>query len=241
MSAGPVLDREQLPPAGQSDVCLFSADSSYFLDFADIPLRSATEAGWDVHFHFHVMNPTPEALDRAAMLRKQFPMSVSFADVPPSKALYASGRYLIAEQVMQHCDRPIWIMDIDLAYEDSPSELFGSMGWRRDALGLRYTDDLALPWQRMTANAMYVPPTGQGRAYLGLVAHFLKLHLLSGPVGRDLWWVDQNALIFALLETSERYSEPWQVWGPRLPRILRLPELYKPSAQERRQTLTSPQ
>lgn len=219
-----------LPAPMRSEMCIFSCDSRYFLEFADIPLLSARSVEWDCHFHFHIINPSDEALCHKDEMAQYSCASFSFEkrDIT-SKAYFASARYAIAEQAVREFGVPIWIMDIDLKFLRSPEKNFLEDGWSRTKVGVRYTQDIALPWQKMTANAMYVPATDLGVEYMRLVRAFLENAFRVEPEkDRDIWWVDQNAIFFALLACGGFNSDDFQVWGPRLDKTLSLPRIFEP-------------
>jgi hypothetical protein len=211
-------------------MCIFSCDSNYLLEFSSIPLSSAESVNWDCHFHFHVVNPNEATLALSRELSERYCVSFTFEKRSfASKAYFASARYAVAEQALREFKVPVWIMDVDLKFLRSPEKNFSEDHWDTEKIGVRFTRDIALPWQKMTANAMYVPANDAGLEYLSCIRSFLELHFTFGQENhQDLWWIDQNAIYFALLECGKGDMAEFQFWGPRLQKTLSLPRLFEP-------------
>jgi hypothetical protein len=178
--------------------------------------------------HFHVINPDQDARRRINRLRATY-KNVGFSVEHcknPQKAYYASSRFLIAPQVIKAFQKPMFIFDIDVRFNRNLDELFTQGGWDRDTIGVRHTDDLSLPWQKMTANAMYLPLTEYSLLYSEKIRDFLLPWFYDAFDGRDLWWIDQNAIFFALLEMMKCKGFDFQVWGERL-NYLQFPRLFE--------------
>jgi hypothetical protein len=216
---------EKLPES--SEVAVFSSDSQYFDKFHDEVLRSARANGWYAQIHFHIINPTPDILDVLANLRPEgVTHSVEYIE-KPQKATFASARFFVAQEFLHVHEIPTWVFDIDVSFIASPRQLFESFGWKETFLGVRYTNNLTLPWQKMTANAMYIPPTGQGKSYIASVCDYLDYMFKVRHVN-DLWWIDQNAIFFALMRVVGLDRRNFQVFGAGLGKILKLPDLFQP-------------
>lgn len=214
------------PLQTNKDICLFSCDARYFLEFSDIPLRSARDVGWDVHFHFHIINPDESVKKALDKIVHEYDASYSSETVEnPQKAYFASARYMLAHDILRQNAAALWIMDIDVKYKNSLDINFDQYGWDRHKPGVRYTSDLTLPWQKMTANAMYIPNNDIGLEYTRLISLYLCYYFYYSNSRKDLWWIDQNAIFFSLLHLQQNQGISFQVWGERLKSLV-FPKLF---------------
>ncbi|WP_429114183.1 hypothetical protein [Aeromonas veronii] len=190
-------------------VILFSADSNYFKRFYKYSLYNI-DTNPDAIFHYHIVNPDSEVIDIVNSYDNEV-VNFSFeyvGDESLTKAYYASSRFLIAPKIMTIYQKPFFIFDIDSKLVGNLDNLFETGRWSREKLSLRVSPALELPWQKIVANAIYVPFNECGRTFLDRVARYLSLSF-SLNRDRQLWWIDQNAMFFAY-ESFERIE--YQRW-----------------------------
>lgn len=190
-------------------VILFSADSGYFKRFYRYSLENI-HTNPDALFHYHIVNPDSEVID---IIYNQHSDSVNFSfeyvdEQYQSKAYYASSRFFIAPQIFSIYEKPFFIFDIDSKLVGNLDELFETKKWSREKLSLRVSPALELPWQKIVANALYIPFNELGHSFLNRISLYLATSFLENK-GRLLWWIDQNALFF----TYKSFDKlPYQRW-----------------------------
>ncbi|MEL6666523.1 MAG: hypothetical protein AAFQ24_10320 [Pseudomonadota bacterium] len=198
---------------------LVSCDTNYFFRFADI--LGAAKGDWHIHFHV-ILTGTGTSLSEQRQLVQQrtkgLPNSHATVTIEEkrdaSTAYMASRRYMLAPAALDRFRCPVLVCDIDLAIRgDLTSIPF-------DKPMLRYTDELTIPWQKMTANACLLTPNEPGVKLARLMAQYLEQQFQrrSG----DIWWVDQNAMLFATRASGIDFNR----WGPRFPQTFQAPTLH---------------
>jgi hypothetical protein len=113
-------DFEERP---KGDVLFASCDSVYFHDHAIPLIASANVAGNDIHVH--VVNPVEHVFTEIHKVAHQTDnINVTFSyentdlSLVDSRTYYASNRFMVAEQILQHADR-LMIIDTDCLIMDT--------------------------------------------------------------------------------------------------------------------------
>lgn len=191
---------------GRADYAIvFSSDSGYFKRFFEQGLSSLRRACSGFVAYYHVIEPDEECL---ALMREHAASDTAFliewqAQRPGDESYYASARFFAAHEVLRETGLPTFIFDIDLCVLGDLGALLKSADWQEKRIACRFMGGLTLPWQKIVANAMYVPPTRDGRGYLEAVCSYLR-YIYGRSAGERLWWIDQNALFFAYLTCRAR-------------------------------------
>ena len=203
-------------------VLLFAADTVYFEKFAELCTRSYRETGGENPMHFIVMQPSDEARRIADHIHGQDEQcTFSFEQATyPTKAYFASRRYLAAIDLLETMQRPVAVFDIDLRFKISLPELLKREAYDPQSVLVRRSPLYTLPWQHITVNAMCLPYNRNGRKFARYMAAFLRETFAQKP-DTELWWIDQNAALFAYLATGEGAFDNLRVRD-----FLALPELF---------------
>lgn len=113
-------DFEERP---KGDVLFASCDSVYFHDHAIPLIASANVAGNDIHVH--VVNPVEHVFTEIHKVAHQTDnINVTFSyentdlSLVDSRTYYASNRFMVAEQILEHADR-LMIIDTDCLIMDT--------------------------------------------------------------------------------------------------------------------------
>lgn len=203
--------------------CVFSADSNYFMRFAEMSVRSFRDIHNDGLLVYDIVNPDAEALKLARTLVSQHSnVLITRTKVEaPQKAHFASARFFAAHNLLSIRRIPLFVFDIDLVFSQRLQDVLGR-DWDYSKIGLRVSPLFTMPWQKVTVNFVYIPASAIGGAFLADMVAFLGYEL-NQPDRGDIWWVDQNAALFAYLR---RARGDWQEWGARARALAVVPELH---------------
>lgn len=211
-------------------VLLASCDTNYFFRFADV--LGGSKGPWHLHFHVILADGASQEAEQRRLVSQRIQelansnATVSIEAKPgAAKAYMASRRYMLAPAALQHFGCPVLVCDIDLAIRADLTELPVHKPM------LRYTDQLTLPWQKMTANACLLTQDAAGKHIASLMAKYLDQQF-DQRTG-DIWWVDQNAMLFATRASEIEFNR----WGPRFTQTFQAPTLHG----DRDKELRSPQ
>ena len=222
----PHYDIETVDRCGNSAgfACVFSADSNYFKRFFEMSVTSFGNRHHDGMLVYHLVNPDDECFELIGKFAGQHKnVLILKSEIQnPQKADFASARFFAARQILHELDLPVFIFDIDLVFAQNLADVLGK-NWDYNKLGLRVSPVFTLPWQKVTVNFVYAPNSSIGRRFLDNTCAHLK-HEFDRQDRGDIWWVDQNAALFAFLQLS---PDEWQQWGPRAKRLAIIPELHK--------------
>ncbi|MBG6218713.1 hypothetical protein IWX75_003200 [Arthrobacter sp. CAN_A6] len=169
-----------------------------------------------LHFHFHLIATESEStefiteaetllveLHRFSGRNPSLPrISWSSSDLPAYAGnpvtYFACARYLVAEQVMDRFDRPVWIQDVDLYPTASILTAKSRLSEFDVALpGSGGVSTLA-PWRRYIANNVFLADSEGGRLFARAAAQYIRGFLPE----TDSWMLDQNALDWAVEQVS---------------------------------------
>lgn len=177
-----------------------ACDGIYFDKFADRLLHSAhVNAGIDLRFHLHVINPPPDidaTIRRYRAFLDGMPITCSTERIAASdlgdsaKAIYASARFFLLPHLLAAYRKPILMLDVDTLVVGSLSGFAAAAGEGDFALicGGR---DFCEPWEWMYAGQIYVNNTERALDYFSLVSRYVA-HFIAE--GRATWFLDQIAL-----------------------------------------------
>ncbi len=203
------------PDGGGAPVLLWAAGDRDMVRHAARVVESYRATGGTEDIRLIVLDPTP-ATDRVLSAIEAGDAGVRVirrrggADGP---AFRAAARLRLARDVMAECRRPVFAFDTTVSFRSSVADLFDKTGGAdRAKIGLRISPRCTLPWQLVTANAVYIPWTEAGIAFAGHLEAFLRLHATT-PTGRDLWWVHQNAALSAFVASDRSQVQSLDVSG----------------------------
>lgn len=179
---------------------LMCADDAYFQKFKSAILASAANTYRDCVVHLHLLNPSEQSIEFLQGFNCAA-LSVStelLDDARSHKAFYASSRFLIGRKVMDHYDTHLLTTDVDVF----PSAQFHSILKEIILSGL----DLScgrkfkswMPWNTHIVTKCFFRNNDRGREVLQLMSSYIRF--VANRVGsyKDLWWIDQNAMHFAV-------------------------------------------
>ncbi|WP_156098523.1 hypothetical protein [Thermopetrobacter sp. TC1] len=208
-------------------VCLFASDANYFNKYYSYPFKSIINSKTEADLHFHIINPNKQTYDIINNIKNNNYINFSIEEAEyNNKAYFASSRFLVAPNIIRFYEKPMFIFDIDVCINDNLEKLFTIEKWDRNIIGVRHTYGLALPWQRMAAGAMYIPFNGASMLYLRKIKTYLSSIFDKIEPNIDIWWVDQNAIFFSLLDMMKIKGFKFQTWGIRL-KYLTFPNLFQ--------------
>lgn len=204
-------------------VLLMVADATYVLQHAELAVESYRATGGTENICLIILNPTSEVITLAnSLLSKYENLHIRFKrGVPSEKAYYASARYILAVDIMREFLRPVFVFDVDVAFQENVNQFFTRTNLDRDKIGLRVSPGYCYPWQKITVNCTYLPYTPGGLCFAIHMQQFLKMHF-SVPDKVDLWWIDQNAALSAYAFAEKSHIQSLNVNG-----FLSLPKLYE--------------
>lgn len=168
-------------------------------------------------YHFHLVAKDAECREMAICLLETFELnqkirekdtdtshvSFSFSQVPQEVnediSYFASARYLIALEVMDMTQSPIWIQDVDLFPTGDTTPYIKTL--RQYDISIFVSSFLRgiLPWARYLAGNVFVNNTDMGREFLVHTSDYLT-RWVTCP---NNWTVDQNALAYAIDSCGE--------------------------------------
>lgn len=178
---------------------LVTCDSRYFLAFYENIIRSCiNKCKENINVHFHIVNITNVCRDLVARINKQDAVGLSITyetSEVSDKAYYASVRFIRLPEFMDFLDDSILVMDADAYFsgslkpmqtliENSDVGLFSSRGpW-----GM-------VPWRKYWAGCVFVRNNNAG---LSFASELSKAHSFLWDESRPNWWIDQNAIYYAV-------------------------------------------
>jgi tetratricopeptide (TPR) repeat protein len=192
----PVLDVEDGP-----GLMIFAAcDGLYFDRFADRLLHSAkVNAGQDVRFHLHVINPPPDiaaTVHRFRAFLGEVPLACTTQRIDvdemgqDARAIYAGSRFFLLPHLLAACGGPVLMLDIDTLVVGDLKGLVAAAAEGDFALVCGDRDHCE-PWEWMYAGQILVNRTERSLHYFSLVSRYVH-HFIAE--GKAPWFLDQIAL-----------------------------------------------
>lgn len=205
---------------------VFSSDSGYFKRFFEQGIASLRRNCSHFRAYYYVIEPDEECV---RLMHMHAAEDVEFLiDAEPQrrgdKSYFATTRFFAADRVVRETGLPAFIFDIDSCVLADLATLLSSAEWPRGKTVCRFMGGLALPWHKIVANAMYVPPTREGRQYLEAVCAYLR-YVYSRSSRERLWWLDQNALYFAFLARQQGDFANFPGWA--MNRYVHYPRMFE--------------
>lgn len=176
---------------------IIACDDVYFFTHA-LPLiysLHATNRG-ALLVHVHLYAPNPSTLTTLASLRDQLPeLKISATqefqswNKSSARVHFASNRFIIANQLLQHFNAPIMVIDADCLFRKNWTAWVEERELRNEII---YCDAPYTPfWERVPAGLLYLAPTSGAKRYISEVARFIQHNLAKG---NHMWFLDQIAL-----------------------------------------------
>lgn len=200
-----------IPPDARA-VYVVASDSVYFCRYACAVARSIRmNGGGRIHFHAHIINPTPEVRELARKLQESEQMSLSTETTDLAgltddqrKTYYASARYLLLHSLHAIARKPILICDIDqLVMSDIEPILHAGAG--EDVALIRFEGQAHNIFSLVSATALLIMPTKGGSWFCRRLVQDIE-NAFSHPE-RLTWHLDQAALAMAhLMFPSVKYG-----------------------------------
>jgi Tfp pilus assembly protein PilF len=194
-------------------VVLISCDPAYLRKHGFAFIRSFAEhaqGGNLLHVHVYdaddpLIDETREVARQAGLVR--IAMSTEKCPFPRSepqqrKSYYACGRLLHLPYWLNHYQRPLLSLDVDVIVKGRLDSLVGAATGGDLALNLR--EPIDSPWLDVIANIIIAKPTAAARRYLEAVGQYALRYIERE---REAWLVDQTAL-FCVLKMMARFGEP---------------------------------
>lgn len=193
-------------------VYVIVSDSVYFCRYAAAVARSISmNGGGNIHFHAHIINPTPEAIELTGVLQASEQVSIStettdLAGLTPDqqKTYYASARYLLLQDIQAVVRKPILLCDIDQLVMSDIEPILRA-GEDKDVALIRFDGQAHNIFSLVSATALLLMPTSGGDCFCRRLAQDIG-NAFSYP-NRLTWHLDQAALAMAhLMLPSVRYG-----------------------------------
>jgi len=194
-------------------VALISCDPAYLRKHGFAFIRSFAEhaqGGNLLHVHVYdaddpLIAETREVARQAGLAR--IAMSTESCPFPRSepqqrKSYYACGRLLHLPYWLDHYQRPLLSLDVDVIVKGRLDTLVdAAVG---GDLGLNRREPIDSPWLDVIANIIIANPTAAARRYLEAVGNYALRYIERE---REAWLVDQTAL-FCVHKMMARFGEP---------------------------------
>jgi Flp pilus assembly protein TadD len=194
-------------------VALISCDPVYLRKHGFAFIRSFAEhAQGDNLLHVHVYDADDRliaetrevarqaGLARIAMSTEQCPFPRS--ETQQRKSYYACGRLLHLPYWLNHYQRPMLSLDVDIIVKGRLEVLVDAAAGSDLALNRR--EPIDSPWLDVIANIIIANPTAAARRYFEAVGNYTLRYIEREP---EAWLVDQTAL-FCVLKMMTRFGEP---------------------------------
>lgn len=204
---------------------IFSSDSGYFNKYFEYSYTTLCKTNENKIFIYHIINPDSESESIIEKYRTNSNLIFNYehtSEENKRKDYYASQRFFIAHEALNKLNIPVFIFDIDTLFLKNMDHLFSEDNWSKELLGIKISPNMELPWQKIAAGAVYVPNNSTGSGFLNRVCCFINM-INKNTTHSNLWWIDQNALYFALLDMN---LEKYQKWtGVLLNKYLAYPKI----------------
>jgi hypothetical protein len=194
-------------------VVLISCDTAYMRKHGFAFIRSFAEhAQGNNLLHVHIYDPdgtivaeTREvareaALAQVALSTEQCPYPAHEAQ--RRKSYYACGRLVHMPYWLQHYQRPVLSLDVDMIVKGRLDLLLDAAAGSDLALNRR--EPIDSPWLDVIANIIIANPTAAARRYLEAVGNYALRYIEREPAA---WLVDQSGL-FCVLRMMQRFGTP---------------------------------
>jgi Flp pilus assembly protein TadD len=194
-------------------VVLISCDPVYLRKHGLAFIRSFAEhAQGNNLLHVHVYDADDQliadtrevarqaGLARIAMSTEQCPFARNEAQ--QRKSYYACGRLLHLPYWLNHYQRPMLSLDVDIIVKGRLEVLVDAAAGGDLALNRR--EPIDSPWLDVIANIIIANPTAAARRYLEAVGNYTLRYIERE---REAWLVDQTAL-FCVLKMMARFGAP---------------------------------
>jgi len=210
-----------MPPHSPQGILYTACDAPYLDRYAHDLIRSATIHSPKQHFHFHLFDPTPEAM---ASLQEQIDgkrLTVSWEHVDKAKIpiqmkvslYYQVCRFIRLWQFVRACQSPMLLVDADAIVRNDLSAGFQQHVGRDAALFLRLKHKNIR--RRVLAAAAMVFPTELGLNFLRDCAAFMIPYAqkpTKEPIDQMLlyfaWhWHTRNVKGFDCSQLAKTYSD----------------------------------
>lgn len=196
-----LLAADQAPQS--TSVFFAAADSVYFCRYARHVVRSiAAATGLPATLHFHVVNPSAEALALAHELKDTgVQVSIETTDLSAfdedqRKTYFSCARYLALPWIMELYTRPVIVMDMDQMVMSSPAPLL-AFAQAHDVSLLKFDSGRSNVFSLISATLLVVAPTVEGKKFAQRLTDSLTF-AIQNPSHMQ-WHLDQAALARAYL------------------------------------------
>jgi len=204
---------------------VFSSDAGYFNKYFEYSYTTLCKTNENKIFIYHIINPDAESESIIEKYKSNNNITFNYEytnEEKKRKDYYASQRFFIAHEALNKLNIPVFIFDIDTLFLKNMDHLFSEEQWSTDLLGIKISPNMELPWQKIAAGAIYIPNNTTGAGFLNRVCSFINMINLNATHS-NLWWIDQNALYFSLLDMN---LEKYQKWtGVLLNKYLAYPKI----------------
>lgn len=190
-----------------SEVYIAAVNTGYFKSFfkglCDSFLKHAQPAEAVAGLVVNIINPTDEVkkfveYNKYFLRARNVFFSFSFGD--DNKWYYTMVRFMLAKKLLDKGVSAVMTIDADSIFAGSPTEMFSLF---RD-VDLSYRcKKRCLPWQKIQATRIFVRNSVIGMNFVELVVSYFRSYYSAGV---DQWFIDQNALEYARLESGGKES-----------------------------------
>lgn len=186
----------------QSSVILMSCDYGYFCAYAEKTIENASRVGNLLHFHLVIPHEEVLAhLDERVYKNKNIGISYEIFEAHnTNKTYYSISRYLILKDIIDLYQCNIIVCDIDIDLKENVDYLSSALGDQK--IGL-ISNDGDLPWITYMAGFNFFGRKTVLSSFVSDLISIIELLFLSG---RDLWTLDQVALLLAV-ESQEKTGD----------------------------------
>ncbi|WP_404347903.1 hypothetical protein LG311_19080 [Sutcliffiella horikoshii] len=195
---------------------IFSCDMKYFEFFAENLVDSIMKSGFYSDLLFFIIEDENSQNDvivskiryklknigrelyiiKASLIKNEMP------------ALAASGRYLIAKDVINRTGQGVFIFDIDFEFKaEMLNDLKKAVATNSIALTINKYGRNIYPWATIPAATAFIPNNEAGKVLLDIFSLYIQNNFREEGGN---WWIDQNAL-FAGYNYIRKYYPQTQI------------------------------
>jgi hypothetical protein len=176
---------------GGADVILAACDDRYFDLFA-VDLIKSVSAVQEMAIHLHLLDPSPETIERTEILRKEHRCRLTYTidncldahNANAKRIYFASARFIVAPLLIDAGAKRLLIIDVDTVMRHSPWP--GVDEWHDASVGLMFRESYRR-WQRILAGCVFLNSDSYSRKFARRFARALLVNVSR----RQEYYVDQ--------------------------------------------------
>lgn len=186
-------------------VILASCDEGYFQAHGRSFIALTQREFFEYHVHLHIINPSIVLIDELSNIKfHNLAITYEVGEEYASRPYYATSRFIIANIIMDLYECDVYIVDVDVL----PSLTFNNSLARLQSevfdIACPAMTNSWMPWNNYIACSVFIKNTKIGKSILSDISRYAA-HVYASLDGfEEAWWVDQNALYWAITEGKSK-------------------------------------